>query len=86
MSDRAPHLRKPRPEGLIQLADTFRAERITFVGDSRDDAAALRGARDLRPDLHWWFAAVGADRGLVAQAQDLQADGLMDLLESGDLP
>ena len=86
VSDRAPHLRKPRPEGLIQLADTFRAERITFVGDSRDDAAALRGARDLRPDLHWRFAAVGADRGLVAQAQDLQADGLMDLLESGDLP
>jgi phosphoglycolate phosphatase-like HAD superfamily hydrolase len=86
VSDRAPHLRKPRPEGLIQLADTFRAERITFVGDSRDDAAALRGARDLRPDLHWRFAAVGADRALIAQAQDLQADGLTDLLESGDLP
>jgi phosphoglycolate phosphatase-like HAD superfamily hydrolase len=85
VGDRAPHLRKPRPEGLIQLADAFRAERITFVGDSLDDAAALRGARALRPDLDWRFAAVGAERGRFAAAGDLEADGLIDLLESGDL-
>ena len=43
VGDSAPHLRKPRPEGLIQLADAFRAGQITFVGDSRDDASALGG-------------------------------------------
>jgi phosphoglycolate phosphatase-like HAD superfamily hydrolase len=83
--DRAPHLRKPRPEGLIQLADRFRAERIIFVGDSRDDAAALRGARALRPELDWRFAAVGAERGRFMLEGDLQADSLKDLIESGDL-
>lgn len=86
VSDRAPHLRKPRPEGLIQLADAFRAERVTFVGDSRDDAAALRGARALRPELDWRFAAVGPDRGLIASHRDARAETLMDLLESGELP
>jgi phosphoglycolate phosphatase-like HAD superfamily hydrolase len=86
VGDSAPHLRKPRPEGLIQLADAFRADRVTFVGDSRDDAAALRGAAALRPELGWRFAAVGADRCRFAADGDLQADGLMDLIESGDLP
>jgi len=86
VSDRAPHLRKPRPEGLIQLADAFRAERIVFVGDSLDDAAALRGARGLRPELDWCFAAVGPQRASFARAGDLQAEGLAELLENGDLP
>jgi phosphoglycolate phosphatase-like HAD superfamily hydrolase len=86
VSDRAPHLRKPRPEGLIQLADTFRAGRIVFVGDSLDDAAALRGARGLRPELDWRFAAVGPQRAEFAQEADLQALGLAELLESGNLP
>jgi len=85
VSDRAPHLRKPRPEGLVQLADAFRAERVTFVGDGRDDAAALRGARALRPELDWRFAAVGADRGLIASGRDLRAATLTELLESGEL-
>jgi phosphoglycolate phosphatase-like HAD superfamily hydrolase len=86
VADRAAHLRKPRPEGLIQLADAFRAERITFVGDSLDDAAALRGARALRPELGWRFAAVGSERGTFAEPGDPQGAGLQDLLESGDLP
>jgi phosphoglycolate phosphatase-like HAD superfamily hydrolase len=85
VADGAPHLRKPRPEGLIQLADAFRAGRITFVGDSLDDAAALRGARALRPELDWRFAAVGPERARFAETADLQAAGLVDLLESGDL-
>jgi phosphoglycolate phosphatase-like HAD superfamily hydrolase len=85
VADSAPHLRKPRPEGLIQLADAFRAGRITFVGDSLDDAAALRGARALRPELAWRFAAVGPDRARFAESADPQAMGLVDLLESGDL-
>jgi len=86
VGDSAPHLRKPRPEGLIQLADAYRARRITFVGDSRDDAAALRGARELRPELEWRFAAVGPDRALIALDGDPRAATLMDLLESGELP
>ena len=85
VADSAPHLRKPRPEGLIQLADAFRAGRITFVGDSLDDAAALRGARALRPELAWRFAAVGPERARFAESADPQAMGLVELLESGDL-
>jgi phosphoglycolate phosphatase-like HAD superfamily hydrolase len=86
LGDSAPHLRKPRPEGLIQLADSFRAERILFVGDGRDDAAALRAARALRPELRWTFAAVGPDRDRYAGPGDLRAAGLLDLLADGGLP
>jgi len=80
VGDFAPHLRKPRPEGLIQLADRFRAERIRFVGDSPDDATALRRARALRPDLHWSFCAVGPERARIAADGDQQAEDLMELL------
>jgi phosphoglycolate phosphatase-like HAD superfamily hydrolase len=85
VADRAPHLRKPRPEGLLQLADSFRAGRIIFVGDGRDDAAALAGARALRPDLDWIFAAVGPDRALIAGPRDRQGSDLADLAEHGGL-
>jgi phosphoglycolate phosphatase-like HAD superfamily hydrolase len=85
LGDSAPHLRKPRPEGLVQLADSFRAERITFVGDGRDDASALRAARTLRPELQWTFAAVGPDRDRYAGPGDLRAEGLLDLLADGGL-
>jgi phosphoglycolate phosphatase-like HAD superfamily hydrolase len=80
VSDRAPHLRKPRPEGLLQLADTYRSARITFVGDTCDDAQALRSAQALRPDLDWVFGAVGADRARFKREGDLQAPSLKDLL------
>ncbi len=83
IADAAPHLRKPSPSGLLQLADAFRAESITFVGDTRDDAACLRSARDIRPDLTWRFAAVGADRDLFSDHGvhgDLSAPTLLDLL------
>jgi histidinol-phosphate aminotransferase len=80
IADAAPHLRKPSPSGLLQLADAFRAEAITFVGDTRDDAACLRSARVIRPDLTWRFAAVGADRELISDDHDLSAPSLLDLL------
>lgn len=80
IADAAPHLRKPSPSGLLQLADAFRAESITFVGDTRDDAACLRSAREIRPDLTWRFAAVGADRDLISDQHDLSAPTLLDLL------
>ena len=80
IADAAPHLRKPSPSGLLQLADAFRAESITFVGDTRDDAACLRSAREIRPDLTWRFAAVGADRDLIRDPHDLSAPTLLDLL------
>lgn len=80
ISDAGPHLRKPEPAGLLQLADAFRAEEILFVGDTRDDAEALRRARTLRPELTWTFAAVGPDRGRFAAEEDLQAPTLRDLL------
>lgn len=78
--DAGPHLRKPEPAGLLQLADAFRAERILFVGDTRDDAAALRAARELRPELDWRFAGVGPGRERFLAAGDLDADTLRDLL------
>lgn len=78
--DSAPHLRKPRPEGLLQLADAFRSTEVVFVGDTLDDAAALRGARELCPGLAWTFAAVGPDRARIAGPEDLQAERLLDLL------
>lgn len=78
--DAAPHLRKPEPAGLLQLADAFRAETILFVGDTVDDAACLRAAADLRPELAWRFAAVGPDRSRFAGPGDAQCASLADLL------
>ena len=80
VGDAAPHLRKPEPGGLLQLADAFRAEEIVFVGDTVDDARCLRSAAALRPELTWRFAAVGPDRARFAAAGDLQAPALRDLL------
>lgn len=82
VSDSAPHLRKPRAEGLVQLADAFRSSRVVFVGDTCDDASALRGARALCPGVDWVFAAVGPDRQWVAGEEDLQAPRLKDLLRT----
>ncbi len=79
LSDSAPHLRKPEPGGLLQLADAFRAEEVLFAGDTRDDAACLRAAAAIRPELTWRFAAVGADRDRLDA--DLRADTLRDLLK-----
>jgi len=80
--DRAAHLRKPMPGGLLQLADAFQSEEIVFVGDTRDDAAALRGAREARPDLVWTFAAVGPQRDSIAREGDLRAPSLRALLSA----
>jgi histidinol-phosphate aminotransferase len=78
--DSGPHLRKPEPAGLLQLADAFRAETIVFAGDTLDDAGCLRRAREARPELAWRFAALGPERTGFAQEQDLQAESLRDLL------
>lgn len=78
--DAAPHLRKPEPAGLLQLADAFRAEQILFVGDTVDDARCLRAAAALRPELAWRFAAVGPDRARFAATGDVQSASLRDLL------
>ncbi len=78
--DAAPHLRKPEPAGLLQLADAFRAEEVLFVGDTVDDARCLRAAAALRPELAWRFAAVGGDRARFAAPEDLQFASLSDLL------
>lgn len=88
IADSAAHLRKPEPAGLLQLADAFRAQRVTFVGDTRDDAAALRAAREARPDLAWRFAGVGPDRERFILEADLHAPSLLDLLPllKEDLP
>jgi histidinol-phosphate aminotransferase len=80
VADRAPHLRKPLPGGLLQLADAFQSEAIVFVGDTRDDAQALRLAREARPDLAWTFAGVGPQRDAIAGADDLRAPSLRELL------
>jgi histidinol-phosphate aminotransferase len=81
VGDAAPHLRKPKPGGLLQLADAYQAEEIVFVGDTRDDGWALRSAREARPDLVWTFAAVGPQRDAIARAEDLRAPSLRALLE-----
>lgn len=78
--DSAPELRKPRPDGLLLLADRFKARRVVFAGDTRDDAAALRSARAQRPDIAWTFAAIGPERERIAAPGDLRADTLRDLL------
>ncbi len=78
VTDSAPHLRKPRPDGLLQLADMFRAQEVLFVGDTRDDAACLREAAALRPDIAWSFAAVGPDRERLGG--DLCGESLRALL------
>ena len=58
------------------------------MGDTRDDAAALRAARAARPDLAWRFAGVGPDRERFIQEADLHAPTLLDLLPllKEDLP
>jgi len=86
--DAAPHLRKPEPAGLLQLADAFRAEEIVFAGDTVDDAACLRRAAALRPELTWRFAAIGPDRARFPADPDLSFPTLREALPklSKELP
>ncbi len=77
--DSALHLAKPRPAGLLQLADAFRATEVVFVGDTKDDRTALERAAALRPETHFRFAAVGPDRGSFARTGDADADADADL-------
>jgi histidinol-phosphate aminotransferase len=78
--DAAPHLRKPEPSGLLQLADAFRAEEVVFAGDTVDDARCLRAAAELKPEVVWRFAALGPDRTRFAATGDVQSATLRDLL------
>lgn len=86
--DAAPHLRKPEPAGLLQLADAFRAEAVVFAGDTVDDARCLRAAAALRPEIDWRFAALGEDRARFAAPGDIQFASLHGLLPmlTGELP
>ncbi|GLH72039.1 hypothetical protein GETHLI_05410 [Geothrix limicola] len=78
--DAAPHLRKPEPAGLLQLADAFRAQTILFAGDTIDDARCLRAAAGLRPELLWRFLGLGPDRARFSGPEDLQSASLRDFL------
>ncbi|HJV37684.1 MAG TPA: aminotransferase class I/II-fold pyridoxal phosphate-dependent enzyme [Geothrix sp.] len=78
--DAAPHLRKPEPAGLLQLADAYRAEEVVFAGDTIDDARCLRAAVALKPEVAWRFAALGPDRARFAATGDVQSGTLRDLL------
>lgn len=78
--DSEPRFRKPSPDGLLVLAERFKAQEIIFAGDTRDDAAALRAARGLRPEIKWTFAAIGPERERIALPGDLQAETLRELL------
>lgn len=68
--DRGPHVRKPAPGGLLQLRDAFRATCVMFVGDTRDDAAALRAAQSELPHVRFGFCAVGPARAEIVPSPD----------------
>ena len=78
--DRAPHLRKPSPCGLLQLADAFQATEIVFAGDTVDDATCLRRAAEIRPELRWRFAAIGPERHRFERPEDFSFAFLRELL------
>jgi len=85
--DSAPHLAKPSPAGLLQLADTFRASDVLFVGDTVDDRTTVVRARPLRPETRFTFAGVGPDRASFVRADtgDLEAPTLRELLARAPL-
>lgn len=68
--DRGAHVRKPAPGGLLQLRDAFRATSVMFVGDTRDDAAALRAAQSELPHVRFGFCAVGPARAEIVPSPD----------------
>ncbi|MDR0498566.1 MAG: HAD-IA family hydrolase [Holophagales bacterium] len=83
--DSCPEFRKPEPGGLIHLADRYRANRIYFVGDTRDDATCLRRAREVRPDLNLTFVAVNKLRYEISKPGDLTYITLREFISSGTL-
>ncbi|NOU27996.1 MAG: aminotransferase class I/II-fold pyridoxal phosphate-dependent enzyme [Polyangiaceae bacterium] len=68
--DRGAHVRKPAAGGLLQLRDAFRATSVMFVGDTRDDAAALRAAQAELPHVRFGFCAVGPAREEIVPSPD----------------
>jgi HAD superfamily hydrolase (TIGR01549 family) len=80
VGDTCPEFRKPAPGGLIHLADTFKAKRVYFVGDTTDDATCLRRAREARPDLELTFVAVNKLRFEITQPEDLAYPALRDFV------
>jgi HAD superfamily hydrolase (TIGR01549 family) len=83
--DSCPDFRKPAPGGLLHLADKFKAKKIFFVGDTKDDATCLRRARALRPDLDFTFVAVNKLRHEITQHGDLVHVTLREFISSGEL-
>jgi len=83
--DSCPEFRKPEPGGLLHLADTYSANRIYFVGDTRDDATCLRRTRAVRPNLDLTFVAVNKLRYEISQPEDLTYATLREFISSGRL-
>jgi len=83
--DSCPEFRKPEPGGLLHLADTYSANRICFVGDTRDDATCLRRARTAKPDIDFTFVAVNKLRYEISQPGDLIYETLREFISSGKL-
>jgi HAD superfamily hydrolase (TIGR01549 family) len=83
--DTQPEFCKPAPGGLIHLADTFKAARVYFVGDTTDDATCLRRAREQSPELDLTFVAVNKLRHEIAQPEDLAFATLREFLSSGTI-
>ena len=75
--DAAPHLRKPSPCGLLQLADAYRAEEIVFAGDTRDDAQTRAArAQDPQEDVRSSFKGLAhGKRGPGRRPSGLMAAG-----------
>ncbi len=80
--DCAPHMRKPTPSGLLQLADSFRATDVLFVGDTRDDRASMVQAASLREQTRFRFAGVGPDRTSFTQEHDFSSETLRTLFST----
>ena len=83
--DSCPEFRKPEPGGLLHLADKHKANRVCFVGDTRDDATCLCRAREARPDLDLTFVAVNKLRYEIIQPGDLTYATLREFISSGKL-
>jgi histidinol-phosphate aminotransferase len=66
------HVRKPSPGGLLQLRDAFRASSVMFIGDTRDDYAALQSAARELPHVRFGFCAVGPARHEIVPQPDSQ--------------
>lgn len=64
-----PKYRKPRPEGLIDLAAGLKAKSLLFVGDNLDDLQAARNARAEGLDVGFAGVAAAGSPGALRFAE-----------------